>query len=65
MPLYPPQSNSLQNVPGRVLVISGVTLLLPMVALLLRPEWMEGEGALLVWLPALLPAPTRRRARGG
>ena len=61
MPLYPPRhppraSNSLQAVPGRILVISGATLLLPMVALLLRPEWMETEGALLVWLPALLPA---------
>jgi len=27
----------------------------PMVALALAPQWADGEGALLIWLPALLP----------
>lgn len=45
-----------QAIPKRVLVLSGIALLIPLISLFIRPDWVEGEGALLVWLPSLLPA---------
>lgn len=41
--------------PARALVFSLLALLAPVAATSLAPEWAEREGALLVWLPALLP----------
>lgn len=44
------------RVPSTLLTLSGGAFLVPLVALAVQPEWMEGDGALLVWLPVLLPA---------
>ncbi len=44
------------TVPLRALVLSLLSLAIPVLATTLRPEWLERDGALLVWLPALLPA---------
>ncbi|HUF76045.1 MAG TPA: response regulator, partial [Longimicrobiales bacterium] len=43
------------SVPRSALLLSGLCLALPLVAVAVVPEWMEGEGALLVWVPALIP----------
>jgi len=43
-------------VPLRALAISLVALGIPVLATTLLPGWLERDGALLVWLPALLPA---------
>jgi len=43
-------------VPPRALLFSLATLALPVLATWLRPEWMVGEGALVAWVPAILPA---------
>ncbi len=40
----------------RALAISVLALAVPFAAVVVRPGWMERDGALLVWLPVLLPA---------
>lgn len=44
-----------RRAPARVLAFSLLALVAPLAATYLAPEWAEGDGALLVWLPALLP----------
>ena len=44
------------KVPPRALALSLAALAIPILATTLLPEWLERDGALLVWLPALLPA---------
>lgn len=44
-----------RRVPARALAFSLLTLLVPLAATWWAPEWTEGDGALLIWLPALLP----------
>ncbi len=44
------------SVPPRALVLSVLALAVPLAAGLAVPEWMSRDGALLVWLPAVLPA---------
>ena len=43
-------------VPARVLLLSVGALSIPVVATTLLPGWIETEGALLMWLPAIVPA---------
>ena len=49
-------SSKIRTVPARALLLSVCSLLLPVGAILLAPDWIESEGALLVWLPPILPA---------
>ncbi len=42
-------------VPPRALALSLAALAIPVLATTLLPEWLERDGALLIWLPALLP----------
>lgn len=44
------------GVPPRALALSLAALTVPLVASATFPAWVEREGALLIWLPALLPA---------
>lgn len=44
------------KVPPRALALSLAALTIPILATALVPEWLERDGTLLVWLPALLPA---------
>ena len=44
------------TVPPQALALSVAALAIPALATALLPEWLERDGALLVWLPALLPA---------
>jgi diguanylate cyclase (GGDEF)-like protein len=44
------------TVPLRALALSVIALTIPVLATTLLPGWLERDGALLVWLPALLPA---------
>lgn len=44
-----------RRAPLRALVFSLAALAAPVAAVGLAPGWAEGEGALLMWLPALLP----------
>ncbi len=44
------------TVPVPALVLSLAALAIPVVATTLLPAWLERDGALLVWLPVLLPA---------
>jgi hypothetical protein len=46
------------GVPVRVLVISAVALAIPLTVYGLSPAWLQEGGTVLVWLPALLPAPS-------
>jgi putative two-component system response regulator len=41
--------------PVRALVLSVIALSAPLTATFAAPEWAESDGALLIWLPALLP----------
>jgi putative two-component system response regulator len=41
--------------PRRALALSVLALAAPFAATTLAPHWAEGDGALLIWLPALLP----------
>lgn len=50
-----PIASTERRVPARALLFSLLTLLVPLAATWWAPEWTEGDGALLVWLPALLP----------
>ena len=43
-------------VPARALALSLAALALPAVATAFMPSWLEREGALLIWLPAIVPA---------
>ena len=43
-------------VPPRALALSLAALAIPILATTLLPEWLERDGALLVWVPILLPA---------
>jgi len=45
-----------RSVPLRALVLSCASLAIPLAAAYSFPEWTAGEGALLVWVPAVLPA---------
>lgn len=49
-------STKIRTVPGRALLLAVGVLLIPIGAILLAPDWIESEGALLVWLPPILPA---------
>ena len=49
------ESRQTGSVPGSALLLSGLCLTVPLMAALLVPEWMEGDGALLVWVPVLIP----------
>ena len=40
----------------RALAISVLALAIPLTAAVVLPEWFEGDGTLLIWLPVLLPA---------
>ena len=42
--------------PGRALLISVAALAVPAASWFIAPEWMSGEGGVLVWLTALVPA---------
>ena len=42
--------------PGRALLISVAALAVPAASGFIAPEWMSGEGGVLVWLTALVPA---------
>lgn len=41
--------------PRRALLFSLLALAAPLAATLLAPEWADADGALLIWVPALLP----------
>jgi putative two-component system response regulator len=43
-------------VPGRALLISLAALAVPVLAFSVVPAWLQRNGALLVWLPVLIPA---------
>ena len=49
------ESRQAGPVPRSALLISGLCLAVPLVAAVLVPEWMEGDGTLLVWVPGLIP----------
>lgn len=55
------------TVPVPALVLSLAALAIPVVATTLHPAWLERDGALLIWLPVLLPAflLTYHRGRSG
>ena len=44
-----------RRTPPRALLLSLLALAIPLAATTLAPHWVEGEGALLIWVPALLP----------
>lgn len=46
----------IRKVPPRALAISVLALAIPLTVAVVLPEWFEGDGTLLVWLPVLLPA---------
>ncbi len=50
------QRPSPRTVPPRALFVSFGALGIPLLAAFLFPGWMQHDGALLVWLPALVPA---------
>lgn len=43
-------------VPARVLPLTVAPLAVPVIAMVVSPGWIESEGGLLVWLPAIMPA---------
>lgn len=45
-----------RTVPARALALSLAALAVPAFATALLPGWLEREGALLIWLPAIVPA---------
>ena len=49
-------SHRIRKVPPRALAISVLALAIPLTVAVVLPEWFEGDGTLLVWLPVLLPA---------
>lgn len=49
-------SRRIRKVPPRALAISVLALAIPLTVAVVLPEWFEGDGTLLVWLPVLLPA---------
>jgi len=57
-PLIPTANSDAENrsVPLRALLLSCAALAIPLVAAYSFPEWTAGDGALLVWVPAVLPA---------
>jgi diguanylate cyclase (GGDEF)-like protein len=52
----PDMKHRSSTVPPRALALSLVALAIPVVATTTFPEWVDRDGALLIWLPALLPA---------
>ena len=52
----PEMAHRSATVPPRALALSLAALGVPVPATTLLPEWLERDGALLVWLPVLLPA---------
>lgn len=45
-----------RTVPARALLLSLLALAVPVVATWAEPDWLERDGALLIWIPLLLPA---------
>lgn len=52
----PDMKHRSSTVPPRALALSLGALAIPVVATMTFPEWIDRDGALLIWLPALMPA---------
>ena len=59
-----PTPHSPGSTPARTLLAAAACLGIPPLALVLAPAWVEGPGALLIWLAALMPAFLLTRLRG-
>ncbi len=55
-PTQPRSAHPARVTPIRAFVLSVVALAVPVAATVYAPAWVEADGALLVWLPPLLPA---------